>query len=150
MQFERFLRERGKRVTQERSEIVAKAISLKGHFDVDELHRLLENESFHVSLATVYNTVDLMYESGILRKHVFDGQQARFEVAGNNHLHLVCLQCGRIQEADDDSLLPIRERVSFPSFTVNYYTATFYGLCSSCSGKNKRTKRAIDSKKKRT
>lgn len=146
-QFETFLRERGKRLTLERSAIVEKAISAEGHFDVEQLHAQLEKDSFHVSLATVYTTVDIMYEAGILRKHVFDGQ-ARFEVAENNHLHLVCLQCGKIREIDDDPIVRPADKFNFPAFNVSYYTATFYGLCSSCSRKNKRARKAAADKKR--
>ncbi|MBD5212846.1 MAG: transcriptional repressor [Bacteroidales bacterium] len=132
-QFETFLRERGKRITPERSRILTKAVSISGHFDAEELHRSLEEEGFHVSLATVYNSIDLMYEAGLLRKHIFDGQQARFEAGGDDHIHLVCLRCGRIQEARGEAVFHNQTPLQFPDFFVNYYSATFYGLCSSCA-----------------
>lgn len=136
-QFEAFLKERGMRRTAERSEILRKALEFDGHFDIERLKQAMDDEGFHVSLATVYNTVDLMYESGILRKHSFDGQQARFEVAANNHLHLVCLQCGKIREVSDRALFPAEAPKRLPGFHVSYYTATFYGLCNVCARKNR-------------
>lgn len=140
-QFDTFLRERGKRRTQERTSIVRKALSIEGHFDVEELHHALEQDGFHVSLATAYSTVDLMYEAGLLRKHTLAGHQARFEAGEADHLHLVCLQCGKIQEAEASTRFSASQPLNFPGFTVNYYSAAFYGLCASCSRKNRRERR---------
>lgn len=140
--FEAFLKERGMRRTAERSEILRKALEFDGHFDIERLKQAMDEEGFHVSLATVYNTVDLMYESGILRKHVFDGQQARFEVAADNHLHLVCLQCGKICEVSDRALFPADADMPkrLRGFHVSYYSATFYGLCNACARKNRQVR----------
>ncbi|MCM1290415.1 MAG: transcriptional repressor [Prevotella sp.] len=145
--FYTFLRDRGKRVTLERSKIVEKALGIDGHFDVDDLYKMLESEGFHVSLTTVYTTLELMYGAGILRKHSFEGQQTRFEIIGDNHFHLVCLHCGKMEEIRDVDLFSRQGKFRVPGFTVNYFTATLYGVCDTCLRRNRRIRKEIAEKR---
>ena len=66
-QFEAFIKSRNKRQTQERYKILDKIVERGSHFDIDDLYTDLES-TYHVSRATVYNTVNLLCESGILNR----------------------------------------------------------------------------------
>lgn len=127
-----FLKEKGMRKTPERFEILRVALSLKEHFDTDMLYNALEKEGYHVSRATVYSTLDLLTQSGIVRKLLFDTHQARFETAGPLHSHLVCTSCGKIREINSPEGAKDLSETVFPGFTTAYVSTCVYGICDEC------------------
>ena len=92
-QFEAFIKSRNKRQTQERYKILDKIVERGSHFDIDDLYTDLES-TYHVSRATVYNTVNLLCESGILNRSHLQGNQTLYELSGTKHIHLICSGCG--------------------------------------------------------
>ncbi|MBD5176294.1 MAG: transcriptional repressor [Bacteroides sp.] len=130
-----FLRQRHLRKTPERYAILAKAVDLSAHFDVDQLYNAMESEGYHVSRATVYNTLELLCEAGILNRHLFAPNQARYEVARGNHLHLICRRCGSIREIDDPELSARLLAREYPDFIPEYSSSSVYGLCANCRAK---------------
>lgn len=129
----RYLEESEKRQTPERFAILAKAFELKAHFGVNDLLEAVENSGYHVSRATVYNTVEILCACGILRRHLLDSRHASYELAHGNHIHLVCSRCGAIEEIHgqvfEDSLLAGKIR----DFSPRYFSATVFGICGNCS-----------------
>ena len=89
----------GVRLTDQRK-LVAKVISeSEDHPDVDELHRRVSKLDSKISIATIYRTVKLFEESGILAKHDFKGSNARYEqTAQEHHDHLIDINTGEITE----------------------------------------------------
>ncbi|MDE6330725.1 MAG: transcriptional repressor [Muribaculaceae bacterium] len=132
-----FLQRRHLRKTPERYAILTKAVELSAHFDVDQLYNALEAEGYHVSRATVYNTLELLCEAGILNRHLFAPNQARYEVARGSHLHLICRRCGAIREIDDSSLTERLLTQDYPGFSPEYSSSSVYGLCDTCRSKEK-------------
>lgn len=144
--FNRWLEQKKLRKTPERFAILKMAWTLPGHFGVDVLHAALEQTRYHVSRATVYNTVSLLEDCGVLRRHQIGGE-SKYEVGGQNHLHLICNRCGKIIEekasSDISSLLaPCR----YADFTPAYLTAYIYGVCASCAAKARESKTAEEIK----
>lgn len=133
--FTDFLRERHLRKTPERYAILEKASGLSAHFDVDQLYNALEEEGYHVSRATVYNTLEILCEAGILNRHIFATNQARYEMARGSHLHLICRKCGKIREVGDSSLLTRLISENYEGFYPEYSSSSVYGLCAQCSDK---------------
>jgi Fur family ferric uptake transcriptional regulator len=134
--FTAFLTTKRLRKTPERFEILKCVLDCKGHFDVDLLYNKLESESYHVSRATIYSTLELLCASGVVRKLLFDTHQARYERAEQSHSHLVCTQCGEINEID---LVEIDSRLSemkFKHFTPAYVSTCIYGICEKCRKNN--------------
>lgn len=133
--FNRWLEQKHLRKTPERFAILKMAWQMSGHFGVDALHEALENTSYHVSRATVYNTVSLLEGCGVLRRYQ-TGSEAQYETAGRSHLHLICNRCGAVREydasADIASLLaPCR----YEGFTPAWLSANVYGICADCAAK---------------
>lgn len=133
--FNRWLEHKRLRKTPERFAILKMAWQLHGHFGVDALRSGLEKIGYHVSRATVYNTVSLLEDCGVLRRHQF-GSEATYETAGTSHLHLICTRCGAIREeeaaAETASLLaPCR----YEGFAPAYLSAYIYGVCSGCAAR---------------
>ncbi|MCM1152584.1 MAG: transcriptional repressor [Muribaculum sp.] len=133
--FTHHLETRGLRKTPERYAILDKALATPGHFSGDELHASLETEGYHVSRTTIYSTLTLLCECGVIRRHLLSSRRAGYEVARRNHCHLVCSRCGNISEIaaeTDAATLRMLNQVDLGGFTPSYFSTTVYGLCSAC------------------
>ena len=104
---------KGVRLTDQRK-IVAKVMSeSEDHPDVDELHNRVNKIDPKISIATVYRTVKLFEEAGIVAKHDFKGTKARYEQAtSNHHDHLIDVNTGEIIEFVDDDIEKLQKKVS--------------------------------------
>ena len=94
-----FLKKQKMRRTPERLAILEKAYSTGKHFFADELYGILENDGYHVSRSTLYASLQVLVDAGLLLRHQFGNQPAQYERATlggkEPHLHLVCTSCGR-------------------------------------------------------
>ncbi len=136
-----YLKSRKLRCTPERFAILDKVCEMSKHFSIDTLYKAVETDGYHVSRATIYNTMDLLTEAGIVHIHRFDGDAARYErVIGNadNHLHLICRQCGKIKEVKDAELARFIEARSFSTFRPAFFDLYIHGICGACSRRSRR------------
>lgn len=133
--FSNFLRSRHLKKTPERFEILRYARNHNGHFDAEALLSELEDSGYHVSRSTIYNTLELLCQCGIVRKLLFDTHQASYEMAEDTHSHLVCTRCGEIREIDLDGIDSTLSRMSFPGFMPSYVSTCIYGICDECRKK---------------
>ncbi len=140
--FTQYLQQKRLRKTPERYAILDKVFDTVEHFSVESLYASLEGEAFHVSKATVYNTVQLLIECGLVRRHQFDNKSAQYErVPGvGNHHHLICTQCGKIKEVKDPELIKVLNGKRYPTFTTDYFVLYVYGVCSRCAKRNRKNK----------
>lgn len=103
---------------------------------LEALRRLYPQENF--GLATVYRTMELYRDLGILRRVEFGDGRGRYELAARDehHHHLICTSCGLVQEVADDLFESVEktllERVGFQVFDT---VVQFHGLCTACRGK---------------
>ncbi len=112
-------KEKGVRLTDQRK-IIAKVMSdskdkygSKDHPDVDELHKRVSEIDNKISIATVYRTVKLFEESGIVEKHDFKGDKARYEKSPDEHHdHLIDINSGEIIEFVDKDIEALQEKVA--------------------------------------
>ena len=105
--------DKGVKLTDQRK-IVAKAMSEShDHPDVDELYNRVSKIDSKISIATVYRTVKLFEESGILAKHEFKGSKARYEELNEGHHdHLIDIKSGEIIEFVDDEIEKLQKKVA--------------------------------------
>ena len=103
--FTDYLKKHHHRKTPERYAILEHIFSYDGHFNADILFNIMQKD-YRVSLATVYNTLELLQECKLIIKHQLGGQFAQYEKAfGNNtHHHLICTNCGKVREFSDKEL----------------------------------------------
>lgn len=140
-EFTSYLEAHRLRKTPERYAILRKVMEFKSHFDVDELYEAMEQESYHVSLATLYNTLKLMCSCGLLRSHHFGGEKTQYEKAFGNHLHLICSKCGKVKEEDSPALLSLLSEKKFRYFHTSFVSVYVHGVCASCARNLKKTKK---------
>jgi len=106
-------KQRGVRLTDQRR-LIAKVMSQSSdHPDVDELHKRVSKIDEKVSIATVYRTVKLFEESGIIEKHDFKGGKARYEQSPDiHHDHLIDVNTGEIIEFVDEEIEKLQSKVA--------------------------------------
>tara|TARA_B100000809_G_scaffold230795_1_gene245474 strand:- start:304 stop:714 length:411 start_codon:yes stop_codon:yes gene_type:complete len=104
---------KGVRLTDQRK-LVAKIMSESGdHPDVDELHKRVSKLDSKISIATVYRTVKLFEESGIIAKHDFKGNKARYEqTTQEHHDHLIDINTGEITEFINEDIEKLQKQVA--------------------------------------
>lgn len=132
--FRQYLADHHLRKTPERFALLEKAISLPGHFGVDMLYDQMENSGYHVSRATVYSTLELLVDCGLLNRHRFGTRKTVYEVALGSHFHLVCNACGNIREIEEDQFSQLA-RLDLGDFTPTYCSTMVYGICGDCRKK---------------
>ncbi|HXQ12491.1 MAG TPA: Fur family transcriptional regulator [Caulobacteraceae bacterium] len=105
--------EKGMRMTDQRR-IVARVLSLAhDHPDVDELYRRAHELDPHISIATVYRTVRLFEEAGIIARHDFHGGRSRYEeTPDTHHDHLIDLKTGRVVEFVDEQIEALQAAIA--------------------------------------
>ena len=104
---------KGVKLTDQRK-IIAKIMSdTHEHLDVDELYKRASKIDSKISIATVYRTVKLFEETGILAKHEFKGSKARYEELNESHHdHLIDIKSGEIIEFVDDEIEKLQKKVA--------------------------------------
>ena len=104
---------KGVKLTEQRK-IIARVMSMSDdHPDVDELYKRVSKIDAKISIATVYRTVKLFEESGILTKHEFKGEKARYEeLSESHHDHLIDLKTGEIIEFVDEDIEKLQNKVA--------------------------------------
>lgn len=133
--FRQYLADHNLRKTPERFALLEKALSLQGHFGADALYDGMESSGYHVSRATIYTTLDLLVDCGLLNRHMFGSRKTCYEVALGSHFHLVCSACGNIREIEEDRLRHITG-MDLAGFKPTYCSTTVYGICSECLEKD--------------
>lgn len=133
--FESFLRSRQLKLTGERRELLAEVFAQTEHFDADQLHIALKQKGKAISRATVYRTLDLLVQCGLVRKSSFGDQHAHYEPVRSNehHDHLICLNCNTIIEFFRADLEKLQEAIcSEHGFKPMHHSHQIFGLCREC------------------
>lgn len=130
------LRGRGMRMTPQREMVLDALHDLDGHETADEIYQRVQARSTAVDLSTVYRTLVLLQELGMLAvAEAADGQR-RYALSGQHgdHIHLVCRQCGGEIEADAEAFLSLVEEVRRRyGFTLDLAHRSLGGTCAACA-----------------
>ena len=121
--FTEYLTANGHRKTPERYAILDTIYSIDGHFDIDMLYsRMMDQENFRVSRATLYNTIILLINARLVIKHQF-GTSSQYEKSYNRetHHHQICTQCGRVTEFQNEELQHAIENTKLSRFQLSHY-----------------------------
>jgi Fur family ferric uptake transcriptional regulator len=112
----------------------------KRHLSAEEVYRLLSDEGQDIGLATVYRVLTQFEQAGLLIRHHFDSDKAVFELnQGDHHDHLVCLQCGRVEEFYDSEIEKRQTRISKErGFAIRDHSLQIYADCSKENSPNRK------------
>lgn len=124
--------------TKQRDLIAAIALRAEGHIAVEEIHRAARKRDPKVGFSTVYRTMKLLKECGlVLERHFGDGV-TRYEPLheGEHHDHLICTMCEAIVEFEDEEIEMRQDTIARKhGFVVQSHKHEIYGLCPRCSAK---------------
>ena len=135
--FTGFLHRKDLRATPERMIIAREIFLTDTHFNAEDLYIHLHNKNHKISRATIYRTLELLVNSGLIRRTVFDHHTTSFEkyLDKKDHGHFICTQCGKIIEFFDQRLELIHQALEKKyTVTINNHTHQIYGKCKDCTG----------------
>ncbi len=134
-QWQAALRARGYRLTPQR-QLVLEAVGALGHSTPEEIVTEVRLTAAAVNISTVYRTLELLEELGLVR-HTHLGHGApTYSVAGDDdHVHLVCRECGQVEEASRDLVMGVVDGLeAAKGFRVDIGHFALFGTCRACSG----------------
>ncbi len=125
---------RNKLKSSSRRELILETLAAMGrHITAEELLRAVRDRDARIGAATVYRTLRVFQESGIVAERRFEGGATRFELVGEHHDHLICTSCGTIVEFEDDAIEREQSRVaSAHGFELRSHRHELYGICGAC------------------
>ncbi len=135
-----YLSEKKLRPTRERLTLLDEVMRTSGHFDADQLFAGMNARGVQVSRATVYNTLDLFVDCGLISRYSFGENHSRYEKAFGRprHDHLICLECGDIIEFVNEKVDRLQQEVCAEhKFKPHNSTLQIFGVCSRCQSKKK-------------
>lgn len=138
--FRRFIRHRGMRNTPEREAIIREIFSQHDHFDVDELYLRLKGRGEGVSKASIYRTLPLLIEAGLISEVFYEDGHMHYEhtFGHEHHCHLRCLACRRVVEFSVPALDELESKLGDQyDFQVSGHRLEVFGLCPQCREEGK-------------
>jgi Fur family ferric uptake transcriptional regulator len=102
------------------------------HLSAEDVYRILLNEHMDIGLATVYRVLTQFEQAGLLSRNNFESGKAIFELnEGKHHDHLVCLDCGRVEEFFDSEIEHRQQSIARErGFTLQEHALSLYGNCT--------------------
>ena len=146
-QLDNYIEEQGMRKTPERYAILNAVLNMDGHHGADEIMAML-TDGFRISRATIFSTLNLFDEIGIVFSHQIHGKTIYESACGRKpHHHYICKGCYRIWDFTNDELTEAVAVSRTPRFKKIRCAVYIYGLCDTCQARLYRLKKKTDKQK---
>lgn len=128
----------GYKLTPQRRAVLNVIIDNEGkHLSTEEIYDIVKKECPEIGLATVYRTLQLLEKMGLVCRMNFDDGCNRYELIhedeDHQHHHLVCINCGNVEEVEGDLLETLEEKIEQKyDFKITNHSVKFFGYCSKC------------------
>ena len=134
-QIKKALKKEGLRYTRQRQAVWDELCSSDDHRDAEAIYFSLRNTGLNVSRATVYRTIDVLVKNNMVRKLELGDGRARYEhkINSTHHDHLICVQCGRIEEFLDEEIEKLQDKiVDKLGFKLIRHIHQLFVICNDC------------------
>jgi Fur family ferric uptake transcriptional regulator len=138
--FNGFLKDKGQRLTKERAAILQETLSYRGHFDPESLYSKIRETGLKASRASVYRTLNLLCECGLIEKvrKTEHGTIYEYTFGHGHHDHMLCMLCGNIIEFYSEDIEKLQERLcKRHNFHGQSHTLEIRGYCKKCQEKRR-------------
>jgi Fur family ferric uptake transcriptional regulator len=128
----------GLKATKQREEIFTTFLTSSGHKNLAQIYAQVAKTNPKIGYVTVYRTLKLLARLGLATQRKFADGETRYEpvLDGNHHDHLICLDCGKIIEFEDQALEALQKRIARRHrFRISQHRMELYGRCEECNRK---------------
>lgn len=123
----------GLKLTPQRLAILEFLENTREHPSAEDIYNALKERYPSISFATVYNTLEVLIEKGLVKELGLDSSKKRFDPHLHHHHHFICKKCGKIVDVERSFDVVIPEELR--EFDVTEFQVVFTGICSACKGK---------------
>jgi Fur family ferric uptake transcriptional regulator len=141
--FAEYLNSRNLKLTKEREAVLQQFFSHRGHMEAEELSHALRRKRKGASRATIYRTLDLLVESGIVRRVDLGRGHSHYELVLDHphHEHMICLRCGKVIEFSDKAMERSLDRLcKRRGFEHDSHRFQIFGYCEKCKASEEQGK----------
>ena len=121
--------------SKQRNVIIEYFLEMDGHVAADDLHQFVKSKGVNVGHATVYRTLNLMKDAGLVTQKQFSDSKSIFELNSpdSHHDHLFCLNCHKVVEFENEEIEELQKQVAEKfGFKLTAHNLDLYGYCSDC------------------
>ena len=123
------LKENDLKATIQRTSIL-KSIDHAGHINIDDIYEDVKEQYPTLSLATIYKNIILMQQNNVIVEVPMNGEKSKYELAKDDHIHLICQACGKIKDTEITS--QTKKALVIENFQLSSSQINLYGLCQQC------------------
>ena len=121
------------RMTHQRRIILQELRKTRSHPTADDIYMMVRSIIPRISLGTVYRNLEILSKKGFIRRIDFSGSQKRFDATVENHYHVKCNKCGKVEDVADDVITPVEfnpEKLS--DYIILDHNVYLIGICGEC------------------
>jgi len=133
-QFKDFIKKKGLKFTSQRETILDEILNVKGHFEIEDMVRRIKEKDIPVSRATVYRTLNILKEMGLVSEVIKYSNKTIYEISlKQHHDHLICTKCGNIIEFSEEEIEKLQDKICQEyGFKPETHRLEIFGTCKNC------------------